>query len=495
MSNSCIELSIKEKFPEWFAKNRIKSSAPQYIKQIYFIEKAKKLHGGKYDYSRLVYEADSANVKIICTIHGEFEQLANTHVNRSGCSKCSREALTKKLKSSWPEVHARFKNKHGDKFDYSKVLYTNNSTKVIIICPEHGEFEQAPSKHIASNGCTKCPRPTKKIGRLTTDIFITRSREKHGDKYDYSKSVYKTSKNKVIIICSEHGEFKQTPSLHFNGSGCSKCVGTYSHTTEECIINFQRIHGNKYDYSKVIYNGNKKYVTIICFEHGEFEQKPNGHLMGDSCPKCGDSRGGKVQRLGREGFIERAQAYHGDRYDYSKVIYGENVKDKVVIICSKHGEFKQSGSDHLQGHGCQICARIGHVGYHTPDNVPKERWYDANGVYVLLLTNVEGEQWIKVGITKDISGRVKQIIRLSKYTVDILSYQALPFVNAWNLEQDIHKKLSEYHELPCTEFSGHTECFTMEALDSLAELNMITYAQMDCVDNGYPVRNWEIENI
>ena len=98
--------------------------------------------------------------------------------------------------------------KHGDKYDYSNVNYVNNRTKVCIICQEHGEFWQTPSKHLIGRGCHKCKGDkNREMETLTTEIFIKKSREKHGDKYDYSKVDYVNGRTKVCIICPEHGEF------------------------------------------------------------------------------------------------------------------------------------------------------------------------------------------------------------------------------------------------------------------------------------------------
>ena len=109
---------------------------------------------------------------------------------------------------------------HGDKYDYSKVIYRNNKTKVCIICPEHGEFWQRPDKHLyAKRGCPVCGKTQK----LTTEEFIEKAKQVHGDKYDYSKCEYKTTEKKVTIICKTHGEFKQTPHSHLQGQGCPVC--------------------------------------------------------------------------------------------------------------------------------------------------------------------------------------------------------------------------------------------------------------------------------
>ena len=112
---------------------------------------------------------------------------------------------------------------HGDKYDYHKVEYVNAKTKVVIICLEHGEFEQLPNNHLKYH-CNKCGQATGALKEaLTTDEFVEKARAVHGDKYNYTQVKYSKSKRKVTIVCTEHGEFKQTPSCHLQGKGCSKC--------------------------------------------------------------------------------------------------------------------------------------------------------------------------------------------------------------------------------------------------------------------------------
>lgn len=249
---------------------------------------------------------------------------------------------------------------HGDKYDYSKVVYVNNSTFVTIICPEHGEFSQRPSVHLRGGECPICGR--KKCDenrRLGTEKFIKKAREIHGDKYDYSKVVYVSAHEKVIIICSIHGEFLQTPTAHLSGKGCKLCANKYIGDKKilgrECFIEKAlKIHGDKYDYSKVVYVNNSTPITITCPVHGEFLQAPNNHLQGQECPKCVYERIGNKTPLTTESFIYRARNIHGDKYDYSKVAY-INIKTPVIIICPIHGEFQQTPAAHLSGKGCLKC--------------------------------------------------------------------------------------------------------------------------------------------
>lgn len=116
---------------------------------------------------------------------------------------------------------------------------------------------------------------------------------------------------------------------------------------------FGPIHNFKYDYSKVIYKGNKKKVIIICPIHGEFLQKPNEHLY-YGCRKCADDYTRIIRTKSIENFIKEANQIHNNKYDYSKVEYKTALK-KVIIICTLHGEFMQTPANHLNNVGCPVC--------------------------------------------------------------------------------------------------------------------------------------------
>ena len=254
-----------------------------------FIEKARKVHGNKYDYSKVNYINSHTKVCIICPEHGEFWQTPNCHLNGENCPKC----VHRSYKKTTEEFIKEARKIHDNKYDYSKVNYINNDTKVCIICPEHGEFWQKPSNHLMGQGCYKCGKINMaKKQKLTTEKFIKLSQQIHGNKYDYSKIGYKDVNTKVCIICPEHGEFLQLPNCHYLGMGCPKCGRIISNdskkiTTEEFIKKAKEVHGNKYDYSKVNYVNYDTKVCIICPEHGEFWQTPDSHLQGKGCKKCG----------------------------------------------------------------------------------------------------------------------------------------------------------------------------------------------------------------
>lgn len=263
-----------------------------------FIEKAKEIHGDKYDYSKVNYINSSTKVCIICPKHGEFWQIPASHLRGIGCNKCGIENASNKCRKTTEDFIKEAKSIHGDKYDYSKVKYENAHKKICIICPEHGEFWQKPMLHINQKcGCKKCgTNKTKTKTSLTFDEFVERAKKVHGDKYDYSKVGYVNYKTKVCIICPIHGEFWQTPSVHLNGEGCKKCgyenvsQKNKKITTEEWIKKAKKVHGDRYDYSKTKYSGYYNKLTIICPKHGEFQQIAYDHIQGKGCPKCRKSK-------------------------------------------------------------------------------------------------------------------------------------------------------------------------------------------------------------
>ena len=159
--------------------------------------------------------------------------------------------------------------------------------KVLIECSVHGFFEQSPSNHLAGRGCYYCGREvhsTKK--RSSTDKFIEKATQIHGNKFDYTHVKYITAHSKVQIQCPMHGVFEQAPHHHLEGGGCPKCFQTRNierlhaqrHTTNKFIEKANMIHNFKFNYEKTVYVNKKTDVIIICPEHGEFSKKPKDHF-------------------------------------------------------------------------------------------------------------------------------------------------------------------------------------------------------------------------
>lgn len=186
--------------------------------------------------------------------------------------------------------------------------------------------------------------------KLTTKEFIKKANLKHDSRWNYSKSIYNGSKNKLTIICEKHGEFIQKASDHLSGCGCPDCDPTKRLGLSKFIEKSILKHGDKWDYSKVKYGKNNyDLVEIICEKHGSFMQRPWAHLRGQGCPDCSNNK-----LITNKEFIKRSIKKHGDKYDYSLVDY-KGRKKYVNIMCKKHGVFNQMASLHLEGFGCKKC--------------------------------------------------------------------------------------------------------------------------------------------
>jgi len=207
---------------------------------------------------------------------------------------------------------------------------------------------------------------------FTTDIFIKKAKEIHGEKYDYSLVNYVNAKNRIEIICPVHGKFTQIPYNHLSGKGCKECGciengRNRSITLEKFLEKAKLVHGDKYDYSKSKVENYKTKIEIICPVHGSFFQTPNNHLRGKGCKECGMmSTLNHIQEncsSSTEDFIKKSKELHSDTYDYSKVEYTNN-HTQVKIICKIHGEFLQLPYNHLVGKGCKECG-IQKAGHYT----------------------------------------------------------------------------------------------------------------------------------
>lgn len=197
--------------------------------------------------------------------------------------------MSKKL--TLEEFITKAKIIHGNKYDYSKVIYNGCSCNVCIICPIHGEFWQKPVKHLQGHGCIFCSHAFK----ITKNELITRSIEKYNNKYDFSKiEEFKNNKSYISVICHkkdkngiEHGIFKTRIDKFLQGCGCPKCGGTKLKTSEEFIQESKKLYGNKYDYFKVNYKNNYTCVEIKCNHCNKiFRKRPHDFLQGQECPFC-----------------------------------------------------------------------------------------------------------------------------------------------------------------------------------------------------------------
>lgn len=189
-----------------------------------FIEKATSIYGDKFSYEKVNFTNLKTKVLIHCLKkdkfgieHGYFWIEPSAFLNqRQSCPRCSN-----RFKYTPTEFLKAARLVHHNVYNYDLSNYKNGSSYINIICPKHGVFKQKARFHLMGEGCPECGRCNRK--RISQDEFIKKAKEVHGDKYDYSKVNYVNNHTKVCIICSEHGEFWQTPHKHLKGEGCPKC--------------------------------------------------------------------------------------------------------------------------------------------------------------------------------------------------------------------------------------------------------------------------------
>ncbi len=262
---------------------------------------------------------------------------------------------------------------HNSKYDYSLSKYTGYREKLDIICPIHGKFQRSPADHLsAKRGCPVCS-PTR---RKTTSEFIENATKIHGDRYDYSLVEYTNSSTKVNIICKKHGPFYCSPTNHVHDkNGCPLCSIRYVPTTEGFISSASKIHNNEYNYDKVIYSSSKTPVIIGCSLHGEFMQTPNNHIEGMGCKKCSVIATGKKLKQPINEFITRANIIYNNKYNYSLVDY-DNYHSPITIICPIHNEFQRTPETHIYNLlGCYKCEPTRTIESKWLDtlNIPEDR--------------------------------------------------------------------------------------------------------------------------
>lgn len=292
------------------------------------INRFKKIHGDRYNYSLVDYKNSHSKVSIICNEHGMFQMRASHHYDGHGCKKCS-DSKERYNTLSNVDFIERSNKIHKNKYDYSLSEYNGIHTKIKIICKIHGVFEQLPNNHFKKLGCPKCSG----IKRLTNEEFIENSIKIHGNKYDYSLVNYKNNHTKIKIICKKHGVFEQTPSSHMNnGSGCPYCLNSKG---ESFIKNFLKKLNIKF-YSQYKFNKCRdKYLLPFDF------YLPDHKLC---IEYDGKQHFQPIKRFGGEDNFILTQKHDKIKNEYCiknnihllRISYKDNIEEKLKIINEKH---------------------------------------------------------------------------------------------------------------------------------------------------------------
>lgn len=260
---------------------------PKKLTQEEFIRRAKEACGNKFDFTNSVYRGADKPVTARCPVHGDITRRADAFLEGRDCRLCA----DNKQRYSRDEFIAKAKEIHGDKYDYSKIEYINNDTAVTIICPIHGRFTLIAGNHIRKKKAGGCPKCNISYSP-TTKEFVEEIKPILGDKYDYSKVVYKSARDKICLICPIHGDVHVYPYQARQGTGCKWC--SYENlrlNTHDFVKRAKEVHGELYDYSNTKYINANTLIEVVCRKHGTFHIKPHHHLYGQGCPQCFNSKG------------------------------------------------------------------------------------------------------------------------------------------------------------------------------------------------------------
>ena len=391
--------------------------------QNHFFNKAKTIHGDKYDYSKSVFVSSKKPIDIICKKHNyKFTLImAQAHVGvaKQGCPICSAEKIAqyyaemrkaneerrrkkKEEKAKLQKERKPFKRKpfvlseqqkleyrrqaqerflkkakakYGDKYDYSLVEYQGGEIPVKIICKVHGIFPISPRNFLRgchnrpAHGCPKCDG-IQEQKKITQDVFLQTVREKHGGKWDVSNVQY-VSKNQILgLSCPDcKDNFKTTTEKLMKGLGCPRCEGRIK-DLRYFVEEAKKAHGDEYDYSECYLSHNKSGAIVLnnirCKHHGLYSTRADVHIRQKcKCPKCNVPPNRLSPEQRRDAYIRRAIERHGEgRFDYSQVDYHRK-RDKVKIRCVIHDYlFYQSLEEHSRNKkgGCPLCSNAESTG-------------------------------------------------------------------------------------------------------------------------------------
>lgn len=332
--------------------------------------------------------------------------------------------MTAGIRLTQEEIIYKFKSLHGDRYDYSKVNYQRNISKVVIICREHGEFEQLPNNHLAGKeGCRVCAKKKRSQSRvMNEEWFVEKARAINGELYDYSNVEYKGTKKPVKLYCKKHKlSFFQRAEDHLLGKyACKECKRENSRTNRLKNKNWfiekaRAVHGDVYDYSKIDYQGSQIPVIVGCPYCGkDFNIRPNNHFNGCGCPcqRYVKAAATHISKKDNNDFIRNLIKVHGETYDYSNVVYS-GMDYKISIGCKTCGEpFNQTAYNHLNGNGCPNCCK---GGFKT----------NLQGYLYLLIDQYN--RHLKIGITNNIDLRFYDFDRESQRLLRGFDYDQLDY--------------------------------------------------------------------
>lgn len=329
-----------------------------------FILRTKEIYNNKFIYPNLSLNINSNKDKIIilCPLGHIFKQSVRNHLykGKRGCPLCHPHA---------PITFEKFINQtksfNKGQYDYSLITnFKSGRDKINIKCTiDNTIFSQYAYNHLKyPKKCPTCKinkrkelllqlKHPPKIRSHTNSQFISRSRKRYKEIFDYSLVNYKNKRIKVCLKCKKNGHiFWQSPESHFKGNDCPKCIGAGQYSQEDFLFKARLVHGDRYDLSNIKYIASNQNITVRCLKHGNFIIRASRFLRGQKCRKCNSN----IFVTTQDEFIAKAKEIHLDRFDLSQINFIKSSYD-VTPICKKHGMFRIQACKFLSGRGCKRC--------------------------------------------------------------------------------------------------------------------------------------------
>ena len=446
-----------------------------------FVSELRKIFKGKpYSFGKVVYTGAREYVTATCEIHGDWSVMATNLQQGKGCRGCRTDKTSKVRKKDTKYFVEKSKKIHGDRYDYSLVEYKNNTTNVLIVCREHGVFLQQPVAHYSGSGCTAC---VKRVVKTLDDV------KKHLNEDFIKNWIFKGFEDdsevnmttKVEVYCRTHKEmFKTNFGSLSNRKSC--CNLTKNHMIgysqqslfSDVLDEIFEVHGNKYVYldnlDKVTYTTK---LNILCKDHGVFVQDIEHHLRRkQGCPECALTIRGETksktwtEKLG----ILLSELDFDDSIKLLNYKDVNNSRDKITLLCSKHGEFKKSYGNLKLGQRCPTCNVYEGWGKNSYIQRAEDLYGGLCNLYLIRCWNSD-EDFYKIGIT--VHNNLKKRFNRSDmpYKYEVLAIVTDNVTNIVDIETDFHKQMSDFHYTPIIPFGGHVrECFNKEGIEKATTL-------------------------
>lgn len=333
---------------------------------------------------------------------------------------------------------SEIKKVHGDRYDLSKVVYQGALKRISVICmvPGHGLWEPLASSFKSGHGCPKCgkERASKKKIKWTTDYLIREGTKKWNGFFNYSMTKCNGAFDTIKFECPVHGIRSQRASSHLT-YGCQLCEidkrANEKRLTKKILVKrLIDLYGHDFGYERQKIQNYYTVLSLKCPDHGLFEQSINNLLRGTACQKCGQERTVEPLRISHEEFMKKLIKIHGDNYILDKTLYTSN-REKIILTCRKHGDFKITPSNALSGSGCSRCAQYGF-------NPGKKAV-----LYYYRVSTTEGKTLYKIGVTNRSPDDRFTKKDLSKMSI-VAEFKFDTGQDAYEKEQDLINSFSMY---------------------------------------------------